>query len=206
MMMRGVEKQSSEHGDQHHAGQLPDAQSDARRVFVAGAGITPTLFTVTIVFPDEHFGEERVRSSGYFRSRDAARGRAGEDRRHRAASENSAKISGADPGQLEAGRLRRIAARSRGRIPAGAAADQITVGEVLLTSKERKKKRGAQRTRSRICGSAWTRRFRRFWITPRSRSWRGGGRNRRRATCPTGRFRWFTPTIRSASAARRWCV
>ena len=66
-------------------------------------------------------------------------------------------------------------------------ADQITVGQVLRYMEEAKTaKRGAHDRPSPICGSAWTRRSPRFWIRPRSPSWPGDGRNRRRATCRTG--------------------
>src|SRR4029077_14961070 len=55
------------------------------------------------------------------RSGPAAAGRVGEDRRYRAPPKNPAKISGADSGESETGRLRRIAARRRGRLPPGQA-------------------------------------------------------------------------------------
>jgi len=46
--------------------------------------------------------------------------RTGEDRGHCAAAEDTAEIPGIDPGGAETGGVRGVAARGRGRIPAGA--------------------------------------------------------------------------------------
>ncbi len=133
--------------------------------------------------------KNRVRSASCLRPGDPAARRAGKDRRHRAAAKNSAKIPGADSGQPEAGRLRRIAPGRGGRLPSGEGLRPDNRRRSSpLRSKNGGKARVKPRMRSRICGPASMPRFRLSLIARRLRSWLGAGRKRRPGTCPTGIF------------------
>ena len=126
-----------------------------------------------------------------------------------------AKISGADPRQPEAGRLRRIAARRRRRLSAGAAArpDHRRRSVPLLRRRAewRSPAPSANRTRhSPICGSQVDDAVsgvvdHTTFADLHSRL----DRKTQPASCQTGRSdlekECSTPIIRSASAARRWC-
>ena len=138
-------------------------------------------------------------------------GRASQDRRYRPPAENSAEISGIDPGQPEAGRIRGIAPRRRRRISAGAArrADHRRRSAALYRGPQDRKvarRKSAPIPRSALCGEQVDRAVSsiidhttfadllRSWTEKQTSLFRIGRYDR---SCTS-------KTIRPASAARRW--
>ena len=143
----------------------------------------------------------------------AAARRTRPNRRHRPAAEDPAEVSGTDSGQPEAGRLRGIAPRRRGRLSAGAARRIASPSARCCASskgRSRAKRRHAPQSakrRSPRCGSRSTRRSAALSTTPPSPTAARLERKAEQVRAELGDLICeSTTTIRSASAARRWCA
>ena len=135
--------------------------------------------------------------------------RARQDRRHRAPAEDSAKISGIDSRQPQAGRLRRIAPRRRRRLSAGAPPGSHHRGRSAAFRR---------RPAGRALAPAAIKRFAAvrplgargqghglaFSTPPLSPNWSATGPRNTAVSFQTGRSECTSTTIHSASAARRW--
>ena len=119
-------------------------------------------------------------------------GRADQDRRYRAAAEDSAEVPGADSGGPETGWLRGIAARRRRRLSAGASAgcDHRGRSSAFRGRRQDQEVRPKQRAGDPFAETwrVWTRRSRASSTRLLSPNWCATGATSRPSTCRTGRF------------------